>query len=190
MNRVRAAAERCGFSRAAPLRPEALAFRQEVRDMCAANRCGNYGKSWSCPPACPSLEEMRQRAAGFGQGLLVQTVVQLGDAFDFEGMMAGERRHRDRFRQLAGLLREQLGEGAFLPMGAGVCGRCAACTCPGAPCRFPEERIISMEAYGLLVSQVCESCEIPYYYGPGTVAYVSCVLFNSHNPEPGANQNK
>ena len=33
-----------------------------------------------------------------------------------------------------------------------------------------------MEAYGLLVSQVCESCGAVYYHGPRTITYVSCLF--------------
>ena len=68
------------------------------------------------------------------------------------------------------------GREAVLPMGAGTCRRCASCTCPHAPCRFPEEQVVSMEAYGLLVSQVCQDCGAAYYHGPRTMTYVSCVF--------------
>lgn len=33
-----------------------------------------------------------------------------------------------------------------------------------------------MEAYGLLVSQVCQDCGAAYYHGPRTMTYVSCVF--------------
>ena len=46
-----------GFSSAGPLNLEALVLMPEVRDMCSADRCHNYGKSWCCPPACGTLEE-------------------------------------------------------------------------------------------------------------------------------------
>lgn len=190
MSDVYALAAECGFRHTAPLRPEQLVFRQEVRDMCAAGRCGNYGRSWSCPPACPSLEEMRRRAAAFDGGILVQTVVELEDDFDFEGMMDGERRHKAQFGRLVERLREQFpGRDALLPMGTGGCSRCGACTYPDSPCRFPEEQMISMEAYGLLVSQVCESCGVPYYYGPGTLAYASCILLRTGAGRGTGNQN-
>ena len=61
-------------------------------------------------------------------------------------------------------------------MGAGTCRRCARCTYPDAPCRFPEEQVVSMEAYGLLVSQVCQDCGAVYYHGPRTMTYVSCIF--------------
>lgn len=45
-----------GFSQCAPVNMDALDPLEAVRDMCKADRCGRYGKSWSCPPACSTLE--------------------------------------------------------------------------------------------------------------------------------------
>lgn len=165
----------CGFSHAAPLDPSTLVFRQEVRDMCVSGRCQNYGKSWSCPPACGTLEEARRLAAGFPYGVLVQTTGALDDDFDYEGMVDAERRHKEALARFADMLLGRCER--ILPMGAGGCRLCSVCTYPDAPCRFPQRMIVSMEAYGLLVSQVCEGCGIPYSYGPKTITYVSCVLY-------------
>ena len=66
----------------------------------------------------------------------------------------------------------------LLPLNAGCCTVCKQCTCPDAPCRFPEKAISSMEAYGLLVNQVCTDSGLQYNYGPNTIAYTGCFLFN------------
>ena len=73
-------AEECGFSYSSPLDISTLEFLQEVRDMCNADRCDRYNTSWSCPPACASLEDMRERVLGYSNGLLVQTVGEIGRA--------------------------------------------------------------------------------------------------------------
>ena len=90
--------------------------------------------------------------------------------------MEAEARHKERFRQLTQALYHRDGRENVLPMGAGTCRRCARCTYPDAPCRFPEEQVVSMEAYGLLVSQVCQDCGAVYYHGPRTMTYVSCIF--------------
>ena len=64
----------------------------------------------------------------------------------------------------------------MLPMGAGCCTKCKTCTCPDAPCRFPDQAFSSMEAYGMLVMQVCQANHLDYYYGPRKIAYTSCYL--------------
>lgn len=33
-----------------------------------------------------------------------------------------------------------------------------------------------MEAAGLMVSEACETAGLPYYHGPGTISYTSCIL--------------
>ena len=177
IEQAKAAAKDAGFKVAEPLDPENLVFRQDIRDMCAPDKCRNgYGKSWSCPPAAAPLDELSEKAKGFAKGVLVQTICRMEDPFDFESVMESAKEHGRHFVALADALREA-GEHIF-PMGAGSCRRCEKCTYPDQPCRFPDRMITSMEASGLFVSQVCKDNHLPYYYGENTVAYTSCILFH------------
>ena len=74
-----------GFSQCAPVNMDALDPLEAVRDMCKADRCGRYGKSWSCPPACSTLEQARAQIKCYSQGILVQSTAQLEDEFDYTG---------------------------------------------------------------------------------------------------------
>ena len=65
-----------------------------------------------------------------------------------------------------------------LPLTAGSCTLCARCTYPDRPCRYPTKRLSSMEAYGLFVSDICTRSGLAYNYGPRTMTYTSCVLYN------------
>lgn len=168
-------AKAAGFTEAWPFDPKGLRFLPQVRDMCAADKCGSYGKNWTCPPACGSVEEAAAEAAAFSQGILVQTVAELEDEFDLEGMEAAAQRHRKAFETFCRQVRTRCRR--CMPMGMGACTRCAVCTYPEAPCRFPEQAIPSMEARGILVSEACALAGAPYYHGPGTLAYTSCLLY-------------
>ena len=66
--------------------------------------------------------------------------------------------------------------GRALLIGVGCCTQCSACTYPDKPCRSPEKQIISMEAYGMVVSDVCRANNLKYYYGPQSISYTSCIL--------------
>lgn len=171
---ILASAEKIGFEAIGTLEPATLSPREEVRDMCASGKCKEFGKRWSCPPGCGSLEECTARFRGFDQGLLLQSVAQLEDCFDGEGMMRAEELHKQRLFALREALR---GEPHVLVVGAGCCTVCAQCTYPGEPCRFPDRMIVSMEACGLLVSQVLKENNMAYYYGSDKIAYTGCVLF-------------
>ena len=103
---------------------------------------------------------------------LLRNVGELEDVFDGEGMMETEARHKEYFVEFEKKLREIYPD--MLAIGAGCCTKCKVCTYPDAPCRFPKQAFSSMEAYGMLVTQVCQDSGIEYYYGPGTITYTSC----------------
>ena len=166
-----------GFTQVSELNVAALEFLPEVREMCAADRCQSFHRSWSCPPACGTLEEAAKTASGYQQGILVQSTATLEDEFDVETMQETEGVHKKRFYALSETVRQLYPD--CLPMAAGACRICQTCTYPDAPCRFPEKLIPSMEAYGLFVSRVCEQSNTKYYYGPQTITFTSCILLHS-----------
>lgn len=175
-------AEEAGFTAWAALEAATIELKPEVRDMCAANACGQYGKRWSCPPGCGTLEECTGRLTEYPHGILVQTSGEIEDGFDFEAMMEIEASHKEHFSKMHDALLE-----AGLPVlaiGAGCCTQCAKCTYPDAPCRFPEKMTASMEAYGMLVLEVCKKNGLPYYYGADKMAYTSCFLLKDGIPAP------
>lgn len=171
---VNALAIHTGFTHAANLDIATLDLKPEVRQMCAGNSCGQYGKRWSCPPGCGELPALKQRISQYSQGILVQTVGRLEDAFDGEGMLETERVHKAHLLELQQKLLPEYPR--LLTIGAGCCTHCKICTYPDAPCRFPEKQIASMEAYGMLVTEVCHRNGLKYYYGPNTIAYTSSFL--------------
>ena len=169
-----ALARESGFTAWAPLDPADIELKPEVRDMCAANSCGQYAKRWSCPPGCGTLEECARRIRGCTHGILVQTCGDIEDGFDFEAMMEIEGDHKDHFAEMQAALQEA--GVSVLAIGAGCCTQCAQCTYPDQPCRFPEKMLSSMEAYGMVVLEVCKKSGLQYYYGADKMAYTSCFL--------------
>lgn len=167
-------AKEAGFSAAVYLDPATLRPMKEVRSMCASDQCHMYNKNWACPPGCGSLSECADAISRCKSGILVQTIGDVEDSLDYEGMMETEKRHKEAFLVLTDRFRK---DRPVLPLGAGTCTRCKDCTYPDQPCRFPEKMTHSMEAYGLLVNQVCKDNALPYYYGSSKIAYTSCFLF-------------
>lgn len=163
-----------GFSHACPLDVATLEVRSEVCDACAQNKCGQYGKSWACPPANGTLEENMAQMQGYRAGIIVQTTGELKTSLDYKAMMRIVEEHNQRFRAF----RKELNADypGLLALGAGGCKICEACSYPDAPCRLPNEMTCSMEGYGLVVNDVCKKNGIPYYHGPGTMTYIGCYL--------------
>lgn len=172
--KVLAIAKGAGFSQVGELDCDTIRLLPEVRKMCEDNTCGMYGRCWSCPPGCGTLEECESRVRKYKKGILVQTVGELEDSMDIEAMMDTEAAHKEHFMTAREELQKLYHD--MLALGAGACTVCKSCAYPDAPCRFPEKAISSMESYGILVNQVCTDNQMKYYYGPGTIAYTSCFL--------------
>lgn len=166
----------CEFDTVAVLDVSTLKALPEVRQMCEINTCGAYNKRWSCPPGCGSIEDCEQKMKKFSYGILVQTVGDIEDSLDWEGIMEVKSLHDKRFINGTKKLREKLSD--MLALGDGSCSLCKDCTYPDKPCRFPDIQSASMEAFGLFVSDICRKNNIAYNYGPGKMCYTGCYLFN------------
>ena len=163
-----------GFTAAVPLDIATLKPMPAVRDMCADDKCRAYGKNWTCPPACGTLEACEAKMHSYSRGILLQTTGQMSKAIDSRAYARTERQHNENFRAYAELLKKEFPDA--LCLGAGGCRVCKSCAYPD-PCRFPEKAYSSLEGYGLFVTGLCRDNGVPYYYGEKTITYTACVLF-------------
>lgn len=153
-----------------------IEFSSEVRGYCEGNMCRNYGRSWACPPAVGSVEECRARVLEFDSALVFASVYPLEDSFDFEAMTAGHREFKNVCDRLHAMC-----TGNFLLLSNEGCVRCAKCTYPDAPCRFPDKLFHSLEGYGIWVNRLASSAGVPYVAGPDTVSYFGLLCYNEEN---------
>lgn len=167
-------AQKIGFDVVLPLDVATLQPRADVRSMCAADKCGAYGRNWTCPPHCGTLEECAAKTSGYSRGILLQTVEKLEKAIDTKGYRRAEERHLRQFYAFSEKIRNEHPDA--LCLGSGGCRVCQKCAFP-EPCRFPKKAHPSMEGYGLFVTQVCRDNGAAYYHGERTVTYTACVLF-------------
>ena len=180
IDKIYGLAQEAGFDCIGTCPASELKVRPEVRDMCAADKCQAYGKNWVCPPACGSIESFQAEYDKRDSVIVLQSVGQMEDDYDYEVIMETAQVHNDRFHEFVKSYREsELNDDPALDplfLGAGACDNCSACTYPDVPCRFPDLQFSSMEASGLVVADVCTSAGIPYNHGPNTIAYSACVV--------------
>lgn len=166
--------DECGFDQTGQCSTDSVVVNPLVRDMCAADKCAMYNANWACPPACGELDYFQNEISARDTCYLVQTVAELEDSFDIETMAEAEHTHKERVLKLNELVKANYPDA--LVLSAGTCTICPQCSYPDAPCRFPDKRMVSMEAAGIWVSDLCQRAGIPYNHGPNTMAYTSCVL--------------
>ena len=163
-----------GFTCAVPVDVSTLIPNEEIRQMCAADKCRAYGKNWTCPPHCGTVEQCAEEIRGYARGILVQTAGKTEKTIDTKAYRRTEERHLAQFHNLCNQLRKT--HPAALCLGSGGCRICKTCAWP-EKCRFPEKACSSMEAYGLFVTQVCRDNDLSYHHGERTVTYTACILF-------------
>ncbi len=161
-----------GFSEVKSFDPGILQAEAQVRAMCRADKCRAYGKNWTCPPHCGSLEQCQTKMHSYRHGILLQTVGQLSKVIDSRGYQIAEQRHLESFAALCTAIRRQYPQA--LCLGAGGCRICQTCAYPES-CRFPEKAVSGMEGYGLFVTRVCREVGLSYYHGEKTITYTACI---------------
>lgn len=157
------------------LKTEKLIVSQGVRNLCKDNVCGGYGKTWACPPGVGTLEECREKMMAYENVFVYTTKHDLEDSYDWEGMMDGKQAHEEMEPAVVALFREHYDN--IMVLSTEGCAKCAKCTYPDQPCRFPETLHPSIESYGVEVNRLAGTAGIHYINGENTVTYFSCIFF-------------
>ena len=168
-----------GAFRASVIPVEQVETDASFRDMCAANVCGNYGRNWMCPPDAGDIHELMAELRTYAYVLVYQTVTELEDSYDFEGMMDAGVAHNRLMTELRKRLSGVDGLSRVLHLGAGGCRMCEVCAKrTGEPCRHPDLAVASLETYGVNVSKLAPAAGMKYINGQNTVTYFGAVLFD------------
>ncbi len=153
------------------------------RSMCESNACGVYGKCYMCPPDVGNIDELMQKIGNYDYALVYQTVTELEDSFDFEGMSEAKKKTYPIAQKLRDVF-NNMNISVVLHLGAGGCGVCKVCAKrTNEPCRYPNLALPSLEAYGINVSNLASASEMKYINGPNTVTYFGAVLFSLNKEE-------
>lgn len=165
-----------GAKKAAIIRAEDVVLSSSFRKICADNGCGRFGRCWMCPPEIGEIEDLMDKVRGFHYGLLYQTVCEIEDGFDIEGMGQASRVHAQVSQAVGEAVRPWLA--SMLHLSCGGCNLCERCAkLDNQPCRFPDKALPPMEGYGIDVYQTVKPTELKYINGQNTVTFFGIVLF-------------
>ncbi len=167
-------AREAGFEDAAMFSTAEIKLHESVRAYCAENLCDQYGKRWACPPYCGTLTECGDRIRKYALGVAAVTEAAIAYPHDIEGMRTAEETHHARLFAWRSAAAAAFPD--FLMLGAGACKLCTDCTCPDAPCRYPDRMLVSMEASGMIVRDLLARCGLPYHTGGDRLTFAGCLL--------------
>ncbi|MCL2631727.1 MAG: DUF2284 domain-containing protein [Coriobacteriia bacterium] len=160
-----------GFSEVVLLDDLSLDCTEEMRAYC--DTCPNHGQNWVCPPNCGTLDECRERASEFNQGILVQSITELTPPTERDVYGRLGREHRLRFRELVEVVEPVVT--AVLPLASGGCIFCEQCCFP-EPCIKPEMKMESLSAFGVDVTALCEQAGLPFSFREDKVYFTALLL--------------
>ena len=165
-----------GAAKAEMITVDQIITSATFREACRQNMCGQWGKCWMCPPDVGEVNELMAQIRNYRHGLGYQTIGELEDSFDIEGMGEAKKRHIALTHRIEAAAKTLVGDHLHLTCGGcGVCERCAKVD--GQPCRFPEKALPSLEAYGVDVYNTTRQTSLKYINGQNTVTYFSVLLF-------------
>lgn len=173
--KIKETAVQSGMWQADFINTKGLLFYPEIREICKGNTCRNYGATWACPPAVGTIEECKKRVMQYEKMLLFSIKYDLEDFSDIEGMSNAMLSFKASVDVFDEKLRMFLS--GYLLLSNEGCGRCAKCTYPDFPCRFPEYLHHSIEGYGFNIHELAKAAGIKYNNGENTVTFFGGLLF-------------
>lgn len=165
-----------GARKATVIKTEDIVVSHVFRDICASNSCGMYGKCWMCPPDIGEIDALMAQLKGYSHGLLYQTIYDIEDSFDIEGMGEASRNHAQVSQRVNDAAKPLLP--GCLHLSCGGCNLCERCAkMDNQPCRIPDKALPPMEGYGIDVYNTVKPTELKYINGQNTVTFFGIVLF-------------
>lgn len=172
------AAVACGAAKATMIDQSQIVLSAEFRRICESNQCGGYGKCWMCPPYIGPVEELMAKVRSYPRALLYQTIYEIEDSYDIEGMFEAGANHAQVSQRLQTEMASIIGK-PILHLTCGGCHLCPTCAKRSEePCRFPDKALPSLEGYGVDVYNTTKDTPLKYINGQNTVTYFGMILFS------------
>lgn len=166
-----------GAKEAAVIHQNQIILSAQFRKICESNQCGGYGKCWMCPPYLGPIEALMEQVRRYPRAVLYETIYQLEDSYDIEGMFEAGASHAQVSQKIQSHIKPLL-QKPFLHLTCGGCHLCETCAKrTDEPCRFPDRALPSLEGYGIDVYGTTKDTPLKYINGQNTVTYFGMVLF-------------
>lgn len=151
-----------------------IIFSPELRKRCESNKCGSYGKNWTCPPHVEEIYTLINELKMYKSALVFQRVYSL-DEMDTNTA-------KDSFRKMTNkivhIFSSTTNPQAKL-LSVGGCHICEECgAMKNLPCHFPSIAYSSLEAYGIKISELARVSGMNLNNGDNTITMFGTVFIN------------
>jgi predicted metal-binding protein len=170
-------ANQLGIQNCLDFNPEFLVLDERIRSYCTQNRCGNYGKSYMCPPLVPPLDIIKGKLRKFHSGVLFQYTINIDAKSDWERVRQSMVSFHNKILEMEEFLK-RMGNKEVWGMTAGTCGLCEVCRAESQkPCAHPDKARASLEALGIDVIALLTKLELDNQFYADKIIWTGGVLF-------------
>lgn len=152
-----------------------IVFNTDFRKSCKENKCGNYGRNYTCPPYAGTAEELIAKVKSYTKGIVIVCTEKISGYDDMYGLQLADKRIADT----ALLADEYAIKNGFdhLVIGGSNCKKCNPCRAvTGEKCPLPQKAFISLSAYCIDTAKLSESCGINMVWDGTEVSYFAMLL--------------
>lgn len=146
------------------------------RMLCRQNRCGNYNRSWTCPPNCGSEEYCIERVSSYRDA---DVVIQTFSDVDFSDSAYVERILTE-FRETCRKVMIGCREAGFdvMALADGPCSYCKVCAAEsGKKCMHPEMQVPSVSGYGVNMTEYIAEIGEKFEFAKDRATFYGIILF-------------
>ncbi len=151
-----------------------LSEAKKCRKLCEQNVCKCYGTNWGCPPGAGNLGDCMAQVKKYSHAAVVyrKSAVDIKDQDALKSLSGVLQNHLRDFRNL-------LTENGYQAMclADGGCNYCGVCAYPNE-CKFPEQRVNSISAYGIMLMEYLEDNGIEFRFEDGYATFYGLVFYN------------
>lgn len=163
-----------GASRVETVLVKDIIFSPELRQKCESNKCGSYGKNWTCPPHVEEIHSLIEELQMYKTASIFQRVYSLDEMDKNEA--------KDNFRKMTNkivhIFSTTTNPKAKL-LSVGGCQICEECGArKNIPCRYPCIAYSSLEAYGIKISELARVSGMSLNNGDNTITCFGTVFIN------------
>ena len=157
--------------------PAMLVPEERIRAYCEENKCGSYGKNYTCPPNAGSLDEIRERLKNYNRGYIFQYSRQI----DLKKNLKKVIKSKDDFHKIILKIEDYMkktGMEDVWGLIGGNCGLCETCAIQkDKPCRHPDKSRMSLEAIGIDVVGLLDKLGLDSKFHQDRITWTGCILY-------------
>jgi len=157
--------------------PVVLVPEERIRKYCEENKCGNYGRNYTCPPNAGSFDEIRKKLKNYSHGYLFQYSKEMDLKKDLKNLI----KSKDDFHRMILKIEEYLKEHGIEDVWGLIGGNCGLCdTCAiqkEKPCSHPEKARMSLEAIGIDVVGLLNKLKLDSNFHQDRITWTGCILY-------------